>query len=138
MSTIQFLAILLRAVLIISQYCSSFFRQLDHIIATLMNEEFSKLYAWASNQMANENSTTPSAEIVQEYSEYKAAIFSRYRTLSELMGAILLKQAQKVNLNCLMETSGKDVAMFHYIDHFVPVIYRLVHTDGQGVRGCGV
>jgi len=97
---------------------NSFFRQLDHIIATLMNEEFCKLYAWASNQMANGDSHHPSAEIVQDYSDYKAAIFSRYRTLSELMGAILLKQAQKKDLNCLMETSGKDVAMFHYIDHF--------------------
>jgi len=97
---------------------NSFFRQLDHIIATLMNEEFFKLYTWASNQMANGDSDIPSAETVQEYSDYKAAIFSRYRTVSELMGAILLKQAQKVNLNCLMETSGKDVAMFHYIDHF--------------------
>lgn len=83
-----------------------------------MNEEFFKLYAWVTSQMENEDSDIPSAETVQEYSDYKSAIFSRYRTLSELMGAILLKQAQKLNLNCLMETSGKDVAMFHYIDHF--------------------
>lgn len=83
-----------------------------------MNEEFCKLYTWASNEIESSNSDAPSAETVQEYSDYKAAIFSRYRTLSELMGAILLKQAQKVNLNCLMETSGKDVAMFHYIDHY--------------------
>jgi len=48
----------------------------------------------------------------------KAAIFGRYRTLSELLGALLLKQAQKVNINCMMETSGRDVAMFHYVDHF--------------------
>ena len=48
----------------------------------------------------------------------QAAIFSRYRTLSELLGVLLLKQAQKKNINCLMETSGKDVAMYHYIDHF--------------------
>ena len=34
------------------------------------------------------------------------------------MGALLLKQAQKVNINCMMETSGRDVAMFHYVDHF--------------------
>ena len=103
---------------------NSFFRQLDHIIATLMNEEFSNLYAWASIQMANSESDVPSADIVQEYSDYKAAIFSRYRTLSELLGAVLLKQAQKLNLNCLMETSGKDVAMFHYIDHFFDSAYN--------------
>jgi hypothetical protein len=29
-----------------------------------------------------------------------------------------LKQAQKVNINCMLETSGRDVAMFHYVDHF--------------------
>jgi hypothetical protein len=98
--------------------CSSFFRQLDHIIATLMNEEFFKLYAWAASRLAEEKSSVPSDQTVEEYSDYKAAIFTRYRTLSELMGAVLLRQAQKINLNCLMETSGKDIAMFHYIDHF--------------------
>lgn len=68
--------------------------------------------------MAAENSSVPSDEIVDLYSDYKAAIFSRYRTLSELMGAVLLKQAQKINISCLMETSGRDIAMFHYVDHF--------------------
>ena len=29
-----------------------------------------------------------------------------------------MKQAQKKNINCMMETSGRDVAMFHYVDHF--------------------
>jgi hypothetical protein len=38
--------------------------------------------------------------------------------LSELLGALLLKQAQLVDINCMMETSGRDVAMFHYVDHF--------------------
>jgi hypothetical protein len=125
---------------------NSFFRQLDHMIATLCNEEFSRLYAWSASQLnqGNDDSSTgggdtrtatttrkrnadgshadpiPSEETVQKYSDYKAAIFSRYRTLSELLGALLLKQAQLVKINCLMETSGRDVAMFKYVDHFFP------------------
>jgi hypothetical protein len=96
---------------------NSFFRQLDHMIATLNNEEFCKMYAWAASQLSDDTDI-PSDEVVQDYSDYKAAIFSRYRTLAELLGALLLKQAQTVNINCLMETSGRDVAMFHYVDHF--------------------
>jgi hypothetical protein len=105
---------------------NSFFRQLDHMICTLCNEEFCRLYVWAASQLpklddddaGRERPSTPSDEVVQQYSDYKAAIFSRYRTLSELLGALLLKQAQLVNINCMMETSGRDVAMFHYVDHF--------------------
>lgn len=87
------------------------------MIATICNEEFGKLYVWAASKLSDENAI-PSDDVVEEYSDYKAAIFSRYRTLSELLGALLLKEAQQVNINCLMETSGKDVAMFHYVDHF--------------------
>jgi hypothetical protein len=99
---------------------NSFFRQLDHMISTICNEEFCKLYTWAASQLQllDDENAVPSDEVVQAYSDYKAAIFTRYRTLSELIGALLLKEAQKININCLMETSGKDVAMFHYIDHF--------------------
>ena len=96
---------------------NSFFRQLDHMICTLTNEEFAKLYSWAASQLPSDDAV-PSDTVVQNYSDYKAAIFSRYRTLSELLGGLLLREAQKVNINCLMETSGKDVAMFHYVDHF--------------------
>jgi hypothetical protein len=59
-------------------------------------------------------------EVIERYTNLKAAIFSRYRTLSELLGALLLKQARKRGMNCLMETSGKDIAMFQYVDHFLP------------------
>lgn len=100
---------------------NSFFRQLDHMICTLCNEEFTRLYAWSTSQLPeteNNEKPVPSDAVVDQYSNYKAAIFSRYRTLSELLGALLLKQAQKVNINCMMETSGRDVAMFHYVDHF--------------------
>ncbi len=54
----------------------------------------------------------------------KASIFSRYRTLSELLGALLLKEAQHANINAMCETSGRDVAMFNYIDHFFPSGYN--------------
>lgn len=100
---------------------NSFFRQLDHMICTLCNEEFARLYAWSTSQLPEvegDEKLIPSDEVIEQYSNYKAAIFSRYRTLSELLGALLLKQAQKMNINCLMETSGRDVAMFHYVDHF--------------------
>jgi len=100
---------------------NSFFRQLDHLICTLCNEEFTRLYAWSASQLpeaVGDEKPRPSDEVIEQYSNYKAAIFSRYRTLSELLGALLLKQAQKVNINCMMETSGRDVAMFHYVDHF--------------------
>lgn len=100
---------------------NSFFRQLDHMICTLCNEEFTRLYAWSTIEIAkakDDGKLHPCEEVIEQYSNYKAAIFSRYRTLSELLGVLLLKQAQKKNINCLMETSGKDVAMFHYINHF--------------------
>lgn len=100
---------------------NSFFRQLDHMICTLCNEEFTRLYAWSTSQLPKTEGNEkpiPSDEVVETYSNYKAAIFSRYRTLSELLGALLMKQAQKKNINCMMETSGRDVAMFHYVDHF--------------------
>jgi hypothetical protein len=101
---------------------NSFFRQLDHMICTVCNEEFGRLYKWAASELPEpkegEDAPVPSEQVVEQYSEYKAGIFSRYRTLSELLGALLLKQAQLVNINCMMETSGRDVAMFHYVDHF--------------------
>jgi len=94
------------------------------MIATLCNEEFAKLYRLTrdclSSSSDNSSNNEPSKEIIQRYSDFKAAIFSRYRTLSELLGAVLLTEAQKIKLNCMLETSGRDVAMFHYVDHFFP------------------
>jgi hypothetical protein len=75
-------------------------------------EEFFKIYSWAAFCLDQEGSSTPSDKLVEDYSDYKAAVFARYRTLSELLGALLLKQAQRIDINCLCETSGKDVAMF--------------------------
>jgi hypothetical protein len=115
---------------------NSFFRQLDHMITTLCNVDFRLLYQLANEliecerqqkQQQDESdpsidafTTIPSPRIVQQYSNLKAAIFTRYRTLSELLGAHLLYEAQKSYMNCMLETSGRDVAMFHYIDHFFP------------------
>lgn len=55
---------------------NSFFRQLDHIICTLCNEEFAILYAWAASTLpkaeeGEENDSLPSDEIVEKYSNYK-------------------------------------------------------------------
>eukprot|EP00804_Cyclotella_cryptica_P030666 CCRYP_018628-RA/>CCRYP_018628-RA protein AED:0.21 eAED:0.21 QI:0/-1/0/1/-1/0/1/0/256 len=98
---------------------NSFFRQLDHMITTLCNEDFSLLYALTGAQLSsNERNPEPPQELIQNYSKLKASIFSRYRTLSEMLGVLLLKEAQTVNINVMCETSGRDVAMFHYIDHF--------------------
>ena len=100
---------------------NSFFRQLDHMITTLCNENFANLYALTAAQLGNvekEEAEQPPKELVKQYSNLKASIFSRYRTLSELLGALLLKEAQKLNLNTMCETSGRDIAMFQYIDHF--------------------
>jgi hypothetical protein len=99
---------------------NSFFRQLDHMIATLCNEDFMMLYALTKQQLDIEGATINDIpkSTVTKYSDLKAAIFTRYRTLAELLGAVLMKQAQLLKSNCMMETSGKDVAMFHYVDHF--------------------
>jgi len=107
---------------------NSFFRQLDHMITTLCNEDFSTLYALTCAQLENDesacSSNPPPKELISKYSNLKASIFSRYRTLSELLGVLLLKGAHEVNINAMCETSGRDVAMFHYIDHFFPPRYN--------------
>ena len=86
------------------------------MIATICNEEFSQLYKLTG--LAMNEGQNPPKELVQRYSDLKASIFSRYRTLSELLGVALLREAQKQQLHCMMETSGRDVAMFTYVDEF--------------------
>jgi hypothetical protein len=98
---------------------NSFFRQLDHMIASLCNEDFGILYQLTSNELEKAGESAQSSSL-QAYADLKAAIFGRYRTLSELLGAALLDQAKQRGANCLMETSGRDVAMFHYVNHFFP------------------
>eukprot|EP00930_Biecheleria_cincta_P047221 TRINITY_DN32684_c0_g1_i1.p1 TRINITY_DN32684_c0_g1~~TRINITY_DN32684_c0_g1_i1.p1 ORF type:complete len:444 (+),score=72.88 TRINITY_DN32684_c0_g1_i1:54-1385(+) len=84
---------------------NSFFRQLDHIIATVANEEFRTLY---------------NTDGVDRYSALKDGIFSRYRKPAEMWGILLIKEAKKRRLNIMAETSGRDAGMFHYIDHCFP------------------
>lgn len=104
---------------------NGFFRQLDHMIAILCNEDFAKLYKLTGEEMKSVgDGEDPPKEVIQKYSDLKAAIFTRYRTLSELLGVLLLREAQALNLNCMMETSGRDVAMFEYVDHFFPERYN--------------
>lgn len=75
------------------------------LIKKLANEEFRQLY---------------SVTDLREYSKVKADIFTRYRTLSEALGISLIKKAQSCNMNIMIETSGRDIAMFKYIDHLFP------------------
>ena len=82
---------------------NSFFRQLDYIIATIANEDFKALY-----QITD----------IDEYVRYKDAIFARYRTLAEMIGVVLVKAAIGKRINVLVETSGRDIAMFEYVDAF--------------------
>ncbi|KAL3922899.1 MAG: hypothetical protein SGPRY_004392, partial [Prymnesium sp.] len=83
----------------------SFFRQLDFMIATVALEEFKELYE---------------VEDVTTYAKMKDRIFTRFRTYAEMLGALLVKESRRKRLNVMVETSGRDIAMFHYIDHFFP------------------
>ena len=101
-----------------SQYCgevedlptgkNSFFRQLDFMIATVACEDFRELYAKVG------------LIDVAEYSKIIDAIFARYRTLAEMVGIMLVKEARLKGMNIMIETSGKDVASFRYVDHLFP------------------
>ena len=37
-----------------------------------------------------------------------------------MLGVLLLKGAKRQRMNLMVETSGRDIAMFRYIDHFLP------------------
>ena len=87
---------------------NSFFRQLDYLMATIANEEFKDLYLKASKLSTS------------EYSSEKDGIFKRYRTFAECCGVQLVRSAQKDKLNVLVETSGRDVASFDYVDALFP------------------
>jgi hypothetical protein len=87
---------------------NSFFRQLDYMIATLANEEFKHLYQLAPSLTTG------------EYSARKDVIFKRYRTVAEILGVLLLRAAQRNHMNALVETSGRDIASFDYVDILFP------------------
>eukprot|EP00929_Paragymnodinium_shiwhaense_P011343 TRINITY_DN11694_c0_g1_i10.p1 TRINITY_DN11694_c0_g1~~TRINITY_DN11694_c0_g1_i10.p1 ORF type:complete len:462 (-),score=68.41 TRINITY_DN11694_c0_g1_i10:132-1517(-) len=83
----------------------SFFRQLDHIIATIANDEFRTLY---------------NVSDVDEYSALKDGIFARYRKIAEMWGVTLMTEAKSNGINVMAETSGRDAGMWHYIDFCFP------------------
>jgi len=87
---------------------NSFFRQLDYLVATIANEDFRDLYLKASTLSTG------------DYSSEKDGIFKRYRTFAECCGVQLVRSAQKDKLNVLVETSGRDVASFDYVDALFP------------------
>jgi len=84
---------------------NSFFRQLDYMIATVANEDFRNLYR---------------LEDIDLYAALKDGIFTRFRTIAEIVGILLVKEGQKRRMNVMVETSGRDVAMFRYVDHLFP------------------
>lgn len=100
---------------------NSFFRQLDHMIISLTNEDFKRLYQLTSQLLTSKNDESNITQsVVDSYSELKAALFTRFRTLSEILGVLLVREAQNEKLNVMIETSGRDIAMFHYVDKFFP------------------
>jgi len=82
-----------------------FFRQLDFMIATLANTQFERLY------------TEVDEDDVETYSKFKDAIFARYRTLAETLGVLLVRAAQRAGISVMVETSGRDVGMYEYVEH---------------------
>jgi len=100
---------------------NSFFRQLDFVMASVANEEFRNLYA---------------VEDRQGYTTAKAAIFSRFRMLSEMLGVVLVRHAAAGGLNVMVETSGRDIAMFNYIDRFFDDAQYVCLPPYIHARGC--
>ena len=84
---------------------NSFFRQLDYMMCAVAADRFKSIYDISDVEM---------------YSSEKAKIFSRYRMVSEMLGAGLLLEAKKVGMNVMLETSGRDVAMYKYVDILFP------------------
>jgi hypothetical protein len=46
----------------------------------------------------------------------------RYRTTAEALGILLVKEAQRQRLNVMLETSGRDIGSFAYVDFLFSVI----------------
>ncbi|KAJ8604248.1 hypothetical protein CTAYLR_009233 [Chrysophaeum taylorii] len=89
---------------------TSFFRQLDFIMATIANDEFAAMYS--------------EEEDVESYARRKARIFAEYRTAAEMVGIVLLEAAKRAQKNVMFETSGRDVGMFEYVDSLFDDTYR--------------
>jgi hypothetical protein len=94
-----------------------FFRQLDFIASTVACEELKTLYTVGD---------------VGAYATFKDGVYSRYRTLAEMVGCVLVENAGQKQMNVMVETSGRDVAMFKYVDElFDDARYRklVVHFE---------
>lgn len=83
----------------------SFFRQLDYMIATLALTEFQRLYT---------------IDEVSAYAKVKDSIFARFRTVAEMLGVLLVREARTRKMNIMVETSGRDIGMYEYVDKFFP------------------
>jgi len=81
---------------------NSFFRQLDYMLTTLAVSDFEQLFE---------------IDEIELYAEVKASIFGRYRTAAEMLGVSLVRAAQARGANVMVETSGRDIGMYTYIDH---------------------
>ena len=105
---------------------NSFFRQLDFMMANFVNVEFERLYKSACcrsmtpSTSSNSEGSVTSEKMVEAYMALKAAIFARYRGLCEMLGGLLLESAAERRMNVMLETSGKDIASFHYVNFFFP------------------
>jgi len=84
---------------------NSFFRQLDYMVASIGIMDFKLLYNISD---------------VSTYAKLKDQIFAKYRATAEILGILLVKESRKKNMNVLVETSGRDVAMFDYMNYCFP------------------
>lgn len=101
---------------------SSWFRQLDHLIATVAAAEFRRLYAGPGGGATADAGGDVPPPPVDAYAEHKDGIFARYRTVAEVLGVALVTEAAATagGLNVLVETSGRDVSSFHYVNTVFP------------------
>ena len=115
----------------------SFFRQLDYMIATMALEQFRTLYEIGGAQNAGPNASADTgddvdADTVALYATFKEAIFARYRTVAEILGVLLVKACQAKGMNVMVETSGRDVGMYKYIDHLFPEVVAAADGTADG------
>ena len=94
---------------------NAFFRQLDFMMANVCNLEFARMYNSACCSGSDDGRSN-----VDAYMQLKGAIFARYRGLCEMLGGLLLESAAQRGMNVMLETSGKDIASFHYVNYFFP------------------
>lgn len=100
----------------------SFFRQLDYMIATVALEQFKALYALGRDldDEGCELNDSEAAQCIQDYATFKEAIFARYRTMAEVLGVLLVRACAAKRMNVMVETSGRDVGMYAYVDTLFP------------------